>query len=284
RTNASDVSAQLVGKERADAALSSQSIAVDRANLQISTAELNLSFTEVKAPFDGVIASRTAQVGDLASGSTVAFTLTDPDNVRAVVSRPQREFAFFRAAEVRARPASDARMSDAASLDIEIEPEALPGEVYTGRILFVSPTIDAASGQFRVTLAVDQPQDEEKRPPVLPGMLLRVRIVTERHPNALAVPKRALLREGDSHFVFVADGDKARRVRVEEGFSTDDNVEVVPTEANTLSAGDAVIVVGNRDLEDGDSIEPSPWPARQAPVTAKDPEADAASEQDTDDA
>ena len=261
RTNESDVAAQRVAKERADAALASQAIAVERANLQIATAALNLSFTQVKAPFGGVIASRTIRVGDLTSNTEAAFVLTDPDNVRAVVSRPQRELGFFRAAEAGTRNASDAGAGSgaAAGLDIEIEPEALPGETYAGRILFVSPTIDAASGQFRVTLGVQQPAPEEGRPTILPGMLLRVRIVTERHADALAVPKRALLREGDNFYVFVADGDKARRVRVRDGFTTDDDVEVTPTEEGSLKPGDQVIVVGNRDLEDDDSIEASPW-------------------------
>ncbi len=269
RTNESDVAAQGVAKQRADSALTSQALAVERANLQIATAELNLSFTEVRAPFDGVIASRTVRMGDLTSNAAAAFVLTDPDNVGAVVSRPQRELSFFRAAELRAQPASDAASDPDAALDITIEPEALPDQTYTGAILFVSPTIDAASGQFRVTLGIEQPAPGEGRPPVLPGMLLRVRIVTERHPNALAVPKRAILREGECYFVFVADGDKARRVQVIEGFSSDDDVEVEPIEAGTLAAGDQVIVVGNRDLEEGDTIEPSLWPARQ-PAPAED--------------
>ena len=276
RTNESDVAAQRVAKERADAALASQAIAVERANLQIATAELNLSFTEVKAPFAGVIASRTIRVGDLTSNAAAAFVLTDPDNVRAVVSRPQRELGFFRAAEEGMRPSSDAGPGSSPGLDIEIQPEALPGETYAGRILFVSPTIDAASGQFRVTLGIEQPAPDEGRPPVLPGMLLRVRIVTERHPDALAVPKRAILREGDSFYVFVADGDKARRVRVQDGFNSDDDVEVTPTEPGALKAGDLVIVVGNRDLEDDDSIEASPWITEEA---APEEDGDSASNQ-----
>jgi RND family efflux transporter MFP subunit len=259
QTNESDVAAQRVAKERADAALASQAIAVERANLQIATAELNLSFTKVRAPFDGVIASRTVRVGDLTSNAAAAFVLTDPDNVRAVVSRPQRELSFFRAAEAGSRTASDAGASEVEALDIQIQPEALPGETYAGRILFVSPTIDAASGQFRVTLGVEQPAPEEGRSPVLPGMLLRVRIVTERHPDALAVPKRAILREGDSFYVFVAENGQARRVRVKDGFTSDDHVEVSPTEEGALKPGDQVVVVGNRDLEDDDSIDAELW-------------------------
>lgn len=258
-TNQADLGAQKISKQRAETAVSTQDIAIERAQLTVATAELNLSFATVKAPFAGVIARRTVREGDLVSGTTTAFTLTDSDNVRAVVSRPQRELRFFRAAEARAEKAS--QQEGGSGLDIEIAPEALPGHIYSGRILFVSPTIDPASGQFRVTLGIDQPQQGEERPPVLPGMLLRVRIVTERHPDALVVPKRALLREGESYFVFTANDKTARKIRVIEGFSEDDFAEIIPAEEGALTAGSDVIVVGNRDLEDGGPIDPSVWPA-----------------------
>lgn len=270
QTNKADLSAQKVAQKRAEAALSSQEIAIEKAALQISRARLNLSYATVEAPFGGVIAQRDVRIGDNVTGTAMAFLLTDPDNVRAVVSRPQRELRFFRdaAAKQVARPAG----AEAGAIDIEIFPEALPEHSYRGQILFVSPTIDAASGQFRVTLGVDQPTEGDNRPPVLPGMLLRVRIVTERHPDALVVPKRALLREGDSHFVFLADGDRAKKIRVEEGFSDDDNVEILPADGATLSPGDSIVVVGNRDLEDGDGIEASVWPAARGVKPAADSE------------
>ena len=124
-----------------------------------------------------------------------------------------------------------------------------------------------------MTLGVDQPTADDPRP-VLPGMLLRVRIVTERHPDALVVPKRALLREGDSYFVFVAEGDRARKIQVEEGFSDDDDVEVLPIGDAPLVPG-ADIVVVDGDLEDGDGIEASLWPAaRTAPAGTTEAEGD----------
>ncbi len=269
-TNQADLSAQMIAKQRADTALISQAIAIEKAQLQVDRAELNMSFTKMTAPFAGVIAERSVRVGDLVSSAAAAFVLSDTDNVRAVVSRPQRELAFFRAAERRAR-LGGASYGEEESLDIEILPEALPGAAYTGRILFVSPTIDPASGQFRVTLAIDQPDEadeDDDRSPVLPGMLLRIRIVTERHPNALVVPKRGLLREGESHFVILARDGKAERVRVEEGFASDDFVEVLPSEPGTLNSGDLAIVVGNRDLESGDAVEASPWKPTAGPLEA----------------
>ena len=258
-TNKADLSAQEIAAQKASAALASQEIAIERAQLQIDRAELDLSFTKVVAPFDGVIARRDVRVGDLVSNAASVFVLTDIDNVRAVVSRAQRELTFFRNAEDRARKASDGDATGREALDIVIEPEALPGAQYTGRILIVSPTIAAPSGQIRVTLGVDQPGPGDSRLPVLPGMLLRVRIVTERHPDALVVPKRALVREGDSYFVFTIDDGAARRVEVREGFTDDEEVEVIPETPGDLEVGATIVVVGNRELDDGDRVEPAPW-------------------------
>jgi membrane fusion protein (multidrug efflux system) len=258
-TNEANLLTQNISAQKAQSALTSQDIAIDLANLEIERAQLDLSYTKVEAPFDGVIASRTVRIGDLASSATAAFVLTDTDNVRAVVSRAQREMSFFRDAEARARKASDRRVAGGAGLDIEILPEALPGATYTGRILFVSPTVDPTSGQFRVTIAIDQPEEGDERSPILPGMLLRIGIITERHPGALVIPKRALLREGDSHFVFIAKDGVADRVRVLEGFADDDFIEIIPLDSGVLTAGDAIVVVGNRDLEDGDRVEAAAW-------------------------
>ena len=274
----SDVAAAEVGVERAEAAVTSQRIAIARAEAQVARAELDLSFATTVAPFSGVIARRDVRVGDLVSSAAPAFVLSDIDNVRAVVSRPQRELALFsraaRAGSAAARPAAG---SDD-ELAIALEPDALPGTRYDGRILFVSPTIDPASGQFRVTLGVEQPGPDDPRPMLLPGMQVRVKIVTDRHPEALVVPKRALVREGDRYHLFVVEGDRARRVRVEEGFTTDDDVEVLPYGDAVLEAGADVVVVGNRDLEDGAAVEAVRW-AGAGPVAPDDaaPDADGAS-------
>jgi multidrug efflux pump subunit AcrA (membrane-fusion protein) len=129
----------------------------------------------------------------------------------------------------------------------------LPGRTFRGEIKLVSPTIDPASGSFRVT--VQLPPTERGEPGLLPGMLVRLEIVTDRHPNALVVPKRALRREGGSNFVFVVAANRARRVEVTEGFSDDDATEVIPRDPALLAAGARVIVVGNREIEDGAEVQ-----------------------------
>ena len=97
---------------------------------------------------------------------------------------------------------------------------------------------------------------------LLPGMLVRLSIVTERHAEALVAPKRALEREGDRRFLLVAEPESegasravVQRVEVREGFTQGDLVEVLPVEAGTLAPGDAVIVVGGDDVDPGDVVE-----------------------------
>ena len=85
-------------------------------------------------------------------------------------------------------------------------------------------------------------------------MLVRLSIVTDRHSDALVVPKRALRREADQVFLFVADGEVARKIEVQEGFSDDNHVEVFSVSGPPLAVGMDVIVVGSRDLEDGVAV------------------------------
>jgi len=264
----SDVDAQVTAVASAKAQLSSQDIAIDRAVLQVERAELDLSFTRISAPFAGIVAQRNVKVGDLASSRGPILTLTDPDHVRTIVYRPQRELSFFRTAE---RAGTD---GSAPEIEISARPEALPDVVYTGHIRIVSPTVDASSGQFRVTVGLDQPEDPTI-PRLLPGMLLRLDIVTERHPNALVVPKRAVVREGEAYFVFVVEEGVARRVRITEGFTDDRALEVAPTIAGTLARGQSVVVVGNRDLEDGDRVSAELWLEAQSGETAEVEEVEA---------
>jgi RND family efflux transporter MFP subunit len=229
----------------------------------------------VTAPFAGIIASRGLKVGDTAGrvrnavGQIAgAFLLTDPRTLHAIVYRPQRELPMFLEAQKAIRQAG-ARDGDGTGLEIRVTAEAVPGRTFRGEIKLVSPTIDATSGSFAVQVSL--PPTERGEDGLLPGMLIRLSIVTERHPDALVVPKRALRREGGSNFVFAVESHRARRIEVGEGFSDDEHVEVVPRDAARLAVGARVVVVGNRELEEGAEVleEGAPAPAPpQSRVTA----------------
>lgn len=262
-----DLSTAKLTLEQADADLLAQVAAIQRANLKVALETLNLSYTEIIAPFDGVIADRMVEVGNAVTSGAGIFRLTDPENVRAIIYRPQRELAFFRGSA-----------SGTEAIQVEVVPDALPNEIYTGQIRIVSPTIDATSGSLKLTIDLDQPPPESSRPRLLPGMLVRLAIVTERRADSLAVPKRALRREGDRRFLFIVEDGHAVRVDVEEGLADDNEVQVLPLEPDALMGGESVIVVGNRDIEDGQEVAAEPWGEAQGAASAGSDSTDPAPE------
>ena len=246
-----EVGQNLLALERAKVEQAAGETALVRSRVAVERAELELSYTRITASIAGVVAERSVKVGDTVSTATLAFALTDLAQLRAVFYRPQREFEMFVAA---LGGSTGTRQGDGASptaeLELEASTEALPGLRFAGQIERIAPTIDAASGNFRVTARMTPEALGHPGARLLPGMLVRLEIITERHPGALVVPKRAVRREGDRCTIFVVDGTTARALVVTEGFSDDERVEVFPAAGATLAAGARVIVVGNRDLED----------------------------------
>ncbi|MBM3988130.1 MAG: efflux RND transporter periplasmic adaptor subunit [Planctomycetes bacterium] len=245
-----DVGQNALALERARVEEQNGETALARTRVAVERAELELSYTRIVAPVAGVIAERSIKVGDTLSPSTLCFALTDPERLRAVFFRPQRELEMFRAALKGATVPAGA----VAELAVRASAEAMPGKEFRGTIERVAPTIDAASGNFRVTARMQPAALSDAAARLLPGMLVRLEIVTDRHANALVAPKRAVRREGDRSTIFVVEGNRARAVEIEEGFSDENGVEVIARAGATLTAGMRVVVVGNRDLEDGAEV------------------------------
>lgn len=262
----------LLAVDRAESDILALGTQKAKAELALQRAELEDSYMLVTAPFAGTIAGRGLKVGDTAGRVrnavgqiTEAFVLTDARSLRAIVYRPQRELTMFLAAQKAAHEAG-AKGGDGVGLEIRATAEALPGRTFRGEIKLVSPTIDPTSGSFRVT--VQLPPTEPGEAGLLPGMLVRLEIVTERHPDALVVPKRALRREGGSNFVFTVAANRAHRVEVTEGFSDDESTEVIPRDAALLAVDARVIVIGNREIEEGAEVQEEVAP----PATPLPPE------------
>ncbi len=249
-TTAADAQNASIALERARIDHIAGKSAIDRAQLALDRARLALSNTEMCAPFDGVIATRSVKVGDTLTTGTSAFTLTDLDSMRVVFYRPQRELALFHAVT-----GDSASSAVEPALELTARAEALPGHIFHGAIQRISPTIDPQSGAIRVTARMQPTADDDPRARLLAGMLVRVSIVTERRAHAHVVPKRAILREGEVSRVVVVRNGRAQHVTVDEGLGDDEFVEVRPIAGSTLELGEPIVVVGNRDLEDGAEVQ-----------------------------
>ena len=201
---------------------------VDALHAAYELARLDLSYTEIRAPISGVVSERLVKLGNSVTDNNVLFRIADPNTLVAHVYVPQRELHKF-------------QIDQPAILNAD----ALPGDSYAGRILRISPTVDASNGTFKVTLEIAEPQHS-----LMPGMFTRVGIVYDRHDDALTVPAAAILDEDSVKSLFVVEEGVARRVNVETGFTTGDRIEIL----SGLDSNAKVVVIGQNGLKDGSRV------------------------------
>ena len=202
-------------------------------------AKLELSYTNVQAPFDGVIAQRMVKEGNLINLNQTMFRLVDSRRLEAVLNVPERELATLQT-----------------GLPVTLAVDAIPGSTVQGIIDRLSPVVDAATGTFRVTASFVDPEGRLK-----PGMFGRISVVYEQRAEALTVPRIALLEEGDETAVYVVRGGAAVKTPVGLGYVNGEFAEV----RRGLEEGDRVVTAGKVAVRDGTKVEvigdPKPEPA-----------------------
>ena len=192
-------------------------------------AQLELGYTEIRAPIVGVISARYVKVGNTISPGDPTFRVTDLDPLIAYVHVPEREFRKLQSGQ----PA-----------DLTID--ALGPGAFKARVARISPIVDPATGTFKATLEID---DDSGR--VKPGMFARVNIVVDRRPDALRVPRTALVEADGAQSVFVVRDAIAVQQPVRTGLTNAGWVEVV----EGLEGDEQVVVIGQNGLKSGNAVQ-----------------------------
>ncbi len=215
--------ANLISAEEYDRARNS----LDSARAAFRGNEIQMGYTNIRAPFGGLIVRRYVKFAETVSVNQPLFRLSDFDPLLCPIQVPERELSRL-----------------AVGQKAHLTVDAWRGERFEASVLRLSPVVDAATGTIRVTLEV------EGRGKLRPGMFASVFLQTETHEDALVIPKAALALDSIGDAVFVAvDGAAARR-EVRLGVREGDSVEVV----EGLAEGDAVISVGQDSVSDGTPI------------------------------
>lgn len=216
--------------EDADRELADAQAALAEAQATRAAAETSVSRTVAYATFDGVVASRMHNPGDLVEPSDVVLRVIDPQRLEVTANVPLNEVP-------RIMIGATAQMtSGGITTPVPLTVISRPAAVAPG----------TASVPIRLAF---------KMPTSLPaGTPVEVTIDAEPHENVVIVPLEAVVHEGEQATVFVAMGNKAVRRPVELGVSDDMHVEV----RSGLKAGEPVIVQGQAGLPDGAAISVTP--------------------------
>lgn len=215
----------------------------DTAKAALASASAQKLDKVIRAPFSGRVGITDIAPGALISPGTPIVTLDDLSLIRVDFSVPDRYLPILRE-----------------GLTISAKPDALPGEVFAGRIAQIDTRIDPATRALKARAEFPNADGRLK-----PGMLIKVGIDQGQHQGA-AVPEAAVQFEGSQASVFLitkgAKGLIARRTTVQTGLSANGFVEVT----SGLKAGDKIVGDGLNRVQDGASVNPGGKGGDKAPA------------------
>jgi membrane fusion protein (multidrug efflux system) len=202
---------------------------LDALRATYDSAKLELSYTEIRAPISGVVSARNIKIGNTIKPNDPTFTVTNLDPLLAFVHVPEKEYRKI-----------------ASGQNAEVVVDALGGQGFIGRISRISPTVDPQTGTFRARVEIPDPSRKLK-----PGMFARINIVYERRPDALQLPRTAILDADGQQSVFVVQNGKAQQRQVRTGLANGGWIEVL----DGLSGSERVVTVGQAGLKTGTPVK-----------------------------
>lgn len=208
----------------AEAGIGSAVSGIESAKAALDIARNNLDNCNVKAPISGYISSKSISKGQMAAQGVGLFTITNTSTVEAKINVTEAVIEMI-------------DVGTAASVSIKSAGIDSVG----GTVTAVNPVKDTATGLFSVRVSVPNDAGDIKV-----GMIADIVLVTQSGTDTITVPTASLLQEGDSYYVYVAEGDTAVRRDVTLGITNDDTAEII----SGVNSGDKVIVSGKEYLSD----------------------------------
>jgi membrane fusion protein (multidrug efflux system) len=209
-------------------------------------ADLNLAWTRVYSPIDGIAGTANSQVGDLVGTTTKMTTVSQVNPIRAYFNISEAAY-LGSATEINRIIKSNSR----SNLPVQfIQANNVPYS-QMGKIIFVNRQITAGTGTLQV--AAEFPNKDAV---LRPGGFGRVRMETGKNPNALLIPQQAVIEVQSMYQVAVVGPDSKASFRP---IKVGDRVGTSWIVTEGLKPGEKVIVEGFLKVRDGTPVTPKPY-------------------------
>ncbi|WP_263645070.1 MULTISPECIES: efflux RND transporter periplasmic adaptor subunit [Marinobacter] len=207
----------------------------------VTVAELNLGYTDVRAPVNGVTSLEDLPEGSLIEQGTLLTTLVQQNPVHVRFALPENDAAIQRAAR-------EAMTDSASAKDMDATLIMTNGKAYdrTGKVDFTASTLDPRTGTVSARAVFPNPDNE-----IIPGQFVRVRVQLRSLEGVVTVPEKAVTEGADGAQVFVVDDDSVARARPVSLGPVVDGRQVI---LEGLKAGEAFITSGLVNLRGGAEV------------------------------
>ena len=227
--------------------------AIQAAEAAVKTAQINLDFTRLIAPIDGIAGQAQLQVGALVNTSSSAITtVSTVDPIKVFFTVSEQEYLAFN----RLYPTEATRQSQEKRMPLELI--LADGTTYAkkGKVSFADRAVNQNTGAIRIAGLFDNPGNILR-----PGQYARIRAATTIRQGALLVPQRAVSELQGNYQVAVVDSDnKASIVTVKVG----ERAGSMWIIENGLKPGERVVAEGVQKVRPGAQVNPKPFAAGAA--------------------
>jgi membrane fusion protein (multidrug efflux system) len=233
---------------------------VQTAKAAVETARLNLEWTKVESPIDGIAEIATVQVGDLVNPSTLLTTVSQVDPIKVTFPISEQEYLQF--ADRIKEHAERGRAKDESDLEMILA----DGTVYKypGQFYVTNRQVDLQTGTIQVQGVFPNPGNILR-----PGLYAKVRAATQVRRGALLVPQRAVQEtQGQYQVAVVGADDKVSLRKVKPG----DQIGSLWILDDGIQRGERVVTEGLQKVRDGMEVKPqvAPPAGPSAPSTGTD--------------
>src|SRR5881392_3501203 len=235
-------------RDTAIAAAGSSRANVEADQAAVQQAELNLGYTKVAAPIDGMAGFANSQVGDLVGPTTGPLTtVSQLDPIKAVVAAGERPFTDF----VSRHPDPKERNEYVKTLDVDLF--LGNGELYPkkGKFYALDRSLDPKTGSIRYYVTFPNPGNILR-----PGQFGKVRFVADMKKGAMVIPQEAVNELQGNFQIAVVDQDNKVSIRpVKMG----ERIGAMWEVTEGLKPGDKVVVEGLQKAREGSTVTAKDW-------------------------
>ncbi|NDW06960.1 efflux RND transporter periplasmic adaptor subunit [Jiella pacifica] len=223
----------------------------DAAKAALDTAELDLGYTEVRAPIDGRIGQIEVTEGNLVAAglsSPVLTTMVSVDPIYAGFDVNASDVADI----LSALPDQNGPLPAYGDIPVEVQRFDVTGAqaAVRGHVQLIGNEVDAESGTLRIRASIDNPKGS-----LIPGEFVRIRLGQPEPRDELLISERAVGTDQDRKYVLVVGKDHKVEYRTIELGASVDGLRVV---SSGLKPGEQIVMDGIQSLVPGTLVDPEP--------------------------